>query len=51
MTIQNSVKSQARMIEDLLDLSRVRTGTLKLNRNVVDLTGTLDNIVDVAMLL
>src|SRR5690606_3674641 len=41
--IQRSVQSQARIIEDLLDLSRVRTGKLKLNRGVVNLTATVQS--------
>ena len=45
--IQRSVQGQARIIEDLLDLSRVRTGKLKLNRGVVNLTATVQSIVDV----
>lgn len=45
--IQRSIKSQARIIEDLLDLSRVRTGKLKLNRVQVNLTASLNSTVDV----
>jgi two-component system CheB/CheR fusion protein len=30
-TIQNAVRSQSRIIDDLMDVSRVRTGKLKLN--------------------
>lgn len=45
--IQQSVKSQVRIIEDLLDLSRVRTGKLKLNRSAVSLSTTVDCIVEV----
>jgi two-component system CheB/CheR fusion protein len=36
-TIQRSVESQSRIINDLLDLSRIRTGKLRLNPEKVDL--------------
>ncbi|KQW54330.1 CheR family methyltransferase [Variovorax sp. Root411] len=36
-TIKRAVGSQARIINDLLDLSRIRTGKLRLNRVRVDL--------------
>ncbi|RYF72910.1 MAG: PAS domain S-box protein, partial [Comamonadaceae bacterium] len=35
ISIRGAVRSQAKIIDDLLDLSRVRTGTLKLNREPV----------------
>lgn len=46
-TIQHSVRSQARIIEDLLDMARIRTGKLKLNRGVVSLTDTVESILAV----
>ncbi len=46
-TIQHSVRSQARIIEDLLDMARVQTGKLKLNRGVVSLTDTVESILSV----
>ncbi|ARP91773.1 chemotaxis protein [Bordetella genomosp. 9] len=45
--IQRAVRSQARIIEDLLDVARAQTGKLKLNRSVVSLTATVDSIVRV----
>lgn len=45
--IQRAVKGQARIIDDLLDLSRVRTGKLALNRSIVDITAIARNILDV----
>ncbi|MDQ0571104.1 two-component system CheB/CheR fusion protein [Variovorax paradoxus] len=36
-TIKRAVASQTRIINDLLDLSRIRTGKLRLNRVAVDL--------------
>jgi two-component system CheB/CheR fusion protein len=45
--IQRSVHSQARIIDDLLDLSRVRTGKLALARGSIDLCGTIASILDV----
>jgi len=47
-TIQQAVRSQARIIDDLLDLSRVRTGKLKLNRAPLDFRALIDEIVEVA---
>ncbi|QEI08644.1 PAS domain S-box protein [Pigmentiphaga aceris] len=47
--IQHSVRSQARIIDDLLDLSRVRTGKLALTRNSIDLRATIKSILDVVM--
>ncbi|OZI30747.1 chemotaxis protein [Bordetella genomosp. 10] len=45
--IRRAVHSQARIIEDLLDIARVQTGKLKLNKSVVSLTATVDSIVNV----
>jgi two-component system CheB/CheR fusion protein len=46
-TILYAVRSQARIIDDLLDLSRINTGKLKLNREPVLMQQTLADIVDV----
>lgn len=45
--IQRSVRGQARIIDDLLDLSRVRTGKLALNRSIIDVTAIAKNILEV----
>ncbi|ANN70719.1 CheR family methyltransferase [Bordetella bronchialis] len=45
--IQRAVRSQARIIEDLLDIARAQTGKLKLNRSTVSLVATVDGIVNV----
>ncbi|MDX3986052.1 MAG: CheR family methyltransferase [Achromobacter sp.] len=45
--IQRSVKGQARIIDDLLDLSRVRTGKLGLNQSIFDITAIATNILEV----
>ena len=45
--IQRSVRGQARIIDDLLDLSRVRTGKLALNRSIFDVTAIAKNILEV----
>ena len=45
--IQRSVRGQARIIDDLLDLSRVRTGKLALNRSIIDITPIARNILEV----
>jgi two-component system CheB/CheR fusion protein len=46
-TILSAVSSQARIIDDLLDLSRVNTGKLKLNIGPVIVQKTLEEIVNV----
>lgn len=46
-TIHEAVTSQAQIIDDLLDVSRVRTGKLKLQRSEVDLGKLIKDIVDV----
>ncbi|MDN6861027.1 ATP-binding protein, partial [Pseudomonas sp. CAN2814] len=43
--IQSSVRSQARIIDDLLDLSRVNTGKLKLNLAPVILQNVIEEVV------
>jgi two-component system CheB/CheR fusion protein len=43
-TIRNSAISQATLINDLLDLSRVNTGKLKLNKERINIVTVLDNI-------
>ncbi|MFJ5300917.1 CheR family methyltransferase [Pseudomonas sp. NPDC088368] len=43
-TIFEAVSSQARIIDDLLDVARVRTGKLKLKRQAVDLGQVLRDI-------
>ena len=43
-TICDAVNSQARIIDDLLDVARVRTGKLKLKRLAVDLNRVLQDV-------
>ncbi|MDT3719075.1 CheR family methyltransferase [Pseudomonas oryzihabitans] len=45
--IQRAVRSQAQIIDDLLDLSRIRTGKLKLERQSLDLGQQLREIAEV----
>lgn len=45
--IQRSVKGQARIIDDLLDLSRVRAGKLALNRSIIDVVAIANSILEV----
>ncbi|WP_232061935.1 chemotaxis protein CheB [Variovorax sp. PBS-H4] len=47
-TIKRAVGSQTRIINDLLDLSRVRTGKLRLNRVVVELGELVQSLTGVA---
>jgi two-component system CheB/CheR fusion protein len=44
--IRNSVMSQAKIIEDLMDMSRARTGKLSLTMAPVDIGRVLKDIVD-----
>jgi two-component system CheB/CheR fusion protein len=46
-TIREAVVSQARIIDDLLDVARVRTGKLKLKRARIDLSKVLAEIYGV----
>lgn len=48
-TICEAVSSQARIIDDLLDVARVRTGKLKLKKQQVDLIRTLQDIHGVVL--
>jgi two-component system CheB/CheR fusion protein len=43
-TICDAVSSQARIIDDLLDVARIRTGKLKLRKQAVDLARVLQDI-------
>jgi two-component system CheB/CheR fusion protein len=43
-TIRNATISQATLIDDLLDLSRVRTGKLRLNKTVFNLAQVVERI-------
>jgi two-component system CheB/CheR fusion protein len=45
-TIRRTVRSQAKIIDDLLDLSRMHTGKLTLNVAPFDYKSTLERIVD-----
>ncbi|MES2626130.1 MAG: CheR family methyltransferase [Pseudomonadota bacterium] len=45
--IRSSVQSQAKIIEDLLDMSRLNTGKLTINKSPVDLAGLINSIVEV----
>jgi two-component system, chemotaxis family, CheB/CheR fusion protein len=47
-SIRRAVRSQAQIIDDLLDLSRVRTGKLALSIVPVDVAAVLARIVDVS---
>lgn len=49
-TIRDAVNSQARIIDDLLDEARVRTGKLKLVRGPIDLATVLRSIHNVVAL-
>jgi two-component system CheB/CheR fusion protein len=44
-TIRSAVISQATIIDDLLDLSRMRTGKLTLHKTAIDLVETLENLL------
>ncbi|CDF93959.1 Chemotaxis protein methyltransferase CheR [Pseudomonas sp. SHC52] len=48
-TIRDAVNSQARIIDDLLDVARVRTGKLKLQPSRIDLIDVLRDIYTVVI--
>jgi PAS domain S-box-containing protein len=45
-TIERNAKSQSQLIDDILDVSRIITGKLRLNVRAVDMTGILTAAVD-----
>src|SRR5262249_52270832 len=45
-TIERNTKTQAQLIADLLDVSRIITGKLNLNLGTVDLSAVLDAAID-----
>lgn len=45
-TIERNAKSQSRLIEDLLDISRIITGNLRLNLQLVELAPIIQSAVD-----
>ena len=44
-TIERSARAQSALIDDLLDLSRVRTGKLTMQKELVELNGVVKNAV------
>ena len=46
--VRRQVQQMARLLEDLLDSSRMRRDRIELNREVVDLRSTLDGVLDAA---
>ncbi len=47
LAIRRAVRSQAQIIDDLLDLSRVRTGKLVLDSHPIDIAAVVRNIADI----
>lgn len=45
-TIDRNAKSQAQLIEDILDVSRMITGKLRLNRELVDISSVINAAID-----
>jgi signal transduction histidine kinase/ActR/RegA family two-component response regulator len=45
-TIERNAKSQAQLVEDILDVSRVITGKLSLNMGKVDVASTINAAID-----
>ncbi len=45
-TIDRNAKSQAQLIEDILDVSRVITGRLRLNMGTVDVASVINSAID-----
>jgi two-component system CheB/CheR fusion protein len=46
--VRRQVQQMARLLEDLLDSSRMRRDRIELNREVSDLRGTVDGVLDAA---
>lgn len=46
--IRRAIRHQAQVIDDLLDMSRIRTGKLDLNLQAVDAGNTVRSIMDTA---
>ena len=46
-TIDRNARAQSRLIEDILDFSRINAGKLRLNVQSVDLTDVIDAAIDV----
>lgn len=46
--IERSAKSQTKLIEDLLDISRITTGKLELNASLIDLAPVIEAAISVA---
>jgi signal transduction histidine kinase/ActR/RegA family two-component response regulator len=49
-TIERNAKSQAQLVEDILDVSRMITGKLRLNTNVVDVASVINAAIDCVQL-
>jgi CheY-like chemotaxis protein len=45
--IRRNVELEARLIDDLLDLTRIERGKLQLNSEVVDVAALLENVLDI----
>ncbi|HLO01147.1 MAG TPA: ATP-binding protein [Pyrinomonadaceae bacterium] len=45
-TIDRNAKSQAQIIEDILDVSRMITGKLRLNKELVDISSVINAAID-----
>jgi len=48
-TIERNARAQARLVDDLLDVSRIMTGKLRLNRRLVDLATVVRAAVESVM--
>lgn len=49
--IERNAKLQARLINDLLDISRITSGTLRLNKVPVDLASVIESVIDTMRLI
>jgi signal transduction histidine kinase/ActR/RegA family two-component response regulator len=45
-TIERSAEAQSRLVDDLLDVSRIASGTLRLNRSRVTIVSAVDAAID-----
>ena len=49
-TIERSARTQATLIDDILDLSKVVTGKIALQSELIELTGAINNAIDTVRL-
>lgn len=46
-TIRRNIELEARLIDDLLDITRIANGKIQLNLEAIDIHGLIDSVVDI----